>query len=186
MSRASFDYSSQTIVVTGGTRGIGRAISRRFLDAGATVVATYTANRDAADEFKTSAGPAADRLHLRKFEVEDYAQAKAFYAYLEKEHKHFTVLINNSGIRRDSVLAMMPLDDWQKVLDVNLTGAFNMSKLAVLMFMANRYVQSPEFKEKLLVTARESLGSEVKITDMSASLFSGITLKGVTIDPDAV
>ena len=92
MSRASFDYSSQTIVVTGGTRGIGRAISRRFLDAGATVVATYTANRDAADEFKTSAGPAADRLHLRKFEVEDYAQAKAFYAYLEKEHKHFTVL----------------------------------------------------------------------------------------------
>jgi len=186
MSRASFDYSSQTIVVTGGTRGIGRAISRRFLDAGATVVATYTANRDAADEFKTSAGPAADRLHLRKFEVEDYAQAKAFYAYLEKEHKHFTVLVNNSGIRRDSVLAMMPLDDWQKVLDVNLTGAFNMSKLAVLMFMANRYgriitITSPSGRFGFEGQANYA-ASKAGLVAMTRSLSKEVASRGITVN----
>src|SRR5438046_7236013 len=107
MSKASFDYSNQTVVVTGGTRGIGRAISRRFLDAGATVVATYTVNRDAANAFRASLGPSADRLHLRQFEVEHYDQAKSFYAEFENEHKTFTVLVNNSGIRRAAVLPMM-------------------------------------------------------------------------------
>jgi 3-oxoacyl-[acyl-carrier protein] reductase len=134
-----FDFRDQTVVVTGGTRGIGRAISRQFLETGATVVATYAANDAATEAFKTSLGPAAKKLYIRKFDVADYAQVEAFYKDLEAEHKNFTILVNNSGIRRDAVLAMMKPEDWQKVLDVNLTGAFYMSKLAVRSFMANRY-----------------------------------------------
>lgn len=134
-----FDFRDQTVVVTGGTRGIGRAISRHFLEAGATVVATYRANDAATEVFKTALGAAAKELHLRKFDVADYAQAEAFYKDLDAEHKNFSVLVNNSGIRKDAVLAMMKPEDWQQVLDVNLTGAFNMAKLAVHRFMPNRY-----------------------------------------------
>jgi 3-oxoacyl-[acyl-carrier protein] reductase len=134
-----FDFRDQTVVVTGGTRGIGRAISRQFLEAGATVVATYAVNDAATETFKTSLGPVAKQLDTRKFDVADYRQVEAFYKDLEAEHKNFTVLVNNSGIRKDAVLAMMKPEDWQKVLDVNLTGAFYMAKLAVRSFMANRY-----------------------------------------------
>src|SRR2546427_12882588 len=136
---AVFDFRDQTVVVTGGTRGIGRAITRRFLDAGATVVATYTANDAAKDEFQDSLGPAARNLHLCKFDVADYAHVEAFYKDFDAHYKNFSVLVNNSGIRKDAVLAMMRPEDWQKVLDVNLTGVFYMSKLAVHRFMANRY-----------------------------------------------
>ncbi len=134
-----FDFRDQTVVVTGGTRGIGRAISRHFLEAGATVVATYATNDAASEAFTASLGPAAKALHLRKFDVADYARVEAFYKDLDAEHKNFSVLVNNSGIRRDAVLAMMKPEDWQQVLDVNLTGAFNMAKLAVHRFMPNRY-----------------------------------------------
>ena len=134
-----FDFHDQTVVVTGGTRGIGRAISRQFLEAGATVVATYAANDAATEAFKTSLGAVAKKLDVRKFDVADYAQVEVFYKDLEAGHKNFTVLVNNSGIRKDAVLAMMKPEDWQKVLDVNLTGAFYMAKLAVHSFMANRY-----------------------------------------------
>lgn len=134
-----FDFRDQTVVITGGTRGIGRAIARHFLEAGATVVATYSTNDAATEAFKTSLGPAAQALHLRKFDVADYTQVEAFYKDLDAEHKNFSILVNNSGIRKDAVLAMMKPEDWRKVLDVNLTGAFNMSKLAVHRFMQNRF-----------------------------------------------
>ena len=186
MSKAIFDYRNQTVVVTGGTRGIGRAVSRRFLDSGATVVATYTANSDAADAFRASAGPAADRLHLRQFDVEQYEQAKAFYGELEKEHKNFTVLVNNSGIRRDAVLAMMPVDDWQKVLDVNLTGAFNMSKLAVLLFMSNRYgriitMTSPSGRFGFEGQSNYA-ASKAGLVAMTRSLSKEVASRGITVN----
>lgn len=133
-----FDFRNQTVVVTGGTRGIGRAISRHFLNAGARVVATYAAHDQAAEEFRASLGPAAQSLVLRKFDVADQAQVEAFYKDLEEE-KEFTVLVNNSGVRKDAVMAMMKAEDWQRVLDVNLTGTFYMSKLAVHRFIQNRY-----------------------------------------------
>ena len=82
------DFCDQTVVITGGTRGIGRAISRQFLEAGATVVATYAANDAATEAFKASLGPAAKGLHLRKFDVADYARVEAFYKDLAAEHKN--------------------------------------------------------------------------------------------------
>ena len=133
-----FDFRDQTVVVTGGTRGIGRAISRRFLEAGATVVATYTANDAAKDEFQDSLGPAAKNLHLCKFDVAEYARVEAFYKDLDAQHKNFSVLVNNSGIRKDAVLAMMKPEDWQKVLDVNLTGVFHGCRAAAAHLIAQR------------------------------------------------
>jgi 3-oxoacyl-[acyl-carrier protein] reductase len=181
-----YDFRNQTVVVTGGTRGIGRAISRRFLDAGATVVATYAVNDAAAEEFSASLGSAAKGLHLRKFDVADYAQVEAFYKYIEVEHKDFSVLVNNSGIRKDSVLGMMKPDDWRTVLDVNLTGAFYMSKLAVLQFMPNRYgriitITSPsgQFGFKGQANYAASKAGQVAMT---RSLSKEVASRGITVN----
>jgi len=186
MSNAVFDFRDQTVVVTGGTRGIGRAISRRFLDAGATVVATYAANDAAAEDFKASLGSAAKGLYLRKFDVADYAQVEAFYKDLDVEHKDFSVLVNNSGIRRDSVVGMMKLDDWRKVLDVNLTGCFYMSKLAVLKFMPNRYgriitITSPSGQFGFEGQANYAASKAGQVA-MTRSLSKEVASRGITVN----
>ena len=135
-----YDFTGQTAVVTGGTRGIGRAIAEAFLAAGARVVAVYAGNDAAAAAFKAAHGAHAERLDVRKCDVADYAQAEALFKALDQScPQGIDILVNNSGIRRDSVLAMMKPEDWRAVLDVNLNGTYNMSKFAVLTMLRKRY-----------------------------------------------
>ncbi len=131
-----FDFSNQTVIVTGGTRGIGRAISEAFLGAGATVVAIYGGNEAAANAFRNDAG---DRLHPARLDVADNAAVEAFFRTFQEKYDSLHVLVNNAGIRRDSVLAMMSHEDWKHVLDVNLTGTYNMCKYGVQVMMGTRY-----------------------------------------------
>ncbi|MBT3375934.1 MAG: 3-oxoacyl-ACP reductase FabG [Lentisphaerae bacterium] len=136
---SSFDFNGQTAIVTGGTRGIGRAISQSFLDAGATVVATYAGNEGAAEAFAAELGDAAERLETRKFDVSDYEAVEAFYRDIDKDYASLEILVNNAGIRRDSIVGMMSLEDWQQVVGTNLTGTYSMSKFAVHKMMQSRY-----------------------------------------------
>lgn len=133
------DFNGQKIVVTGATRGIGAAISSAFLAQGAIVIGIYGGNAAAADTFRQSCGDAAERLHLFQCDVSDYAAVEGLYAEVESRFDTIDVLINNAGIRRDAVLAMMPEEDWRKVIDVNLTGGYAMSKFAVQLMMKQKY-----------------------------------------------
>ncbi len=134
-----FDFSGQTAIVTGGTRGIGAAVSAALLKAGANVIATYADNREAAEAFAAAQGEAAQRLELRSFDVSDYSQAEGFFQEFDGCHARLDILVNCAGIRDDSVLAMMSPSSWQRVLEVNLNGAYHMAKLSVLRMMQNRY-----------------------------------------------
>ena len=181
-----FDFRDQTVVVTGGTRGIGRAISRQFLDAGATVAATYATNDAATAAFRVSLGAAAKNLHLCKFDVSDYGQVEAFYKDLDAQHDNFSVLVNNCGIRKDAVLAMMKPEDWHKVLDVNLTGVFYMSKLAVHRFIANRYgriitITSPASRFGFEGQANYAASKAGQIA-MTRSLSKEVASRGITVN----
>jgi 3-oxoacyl-[acyl-carrier protein] reductase len=132
------NYTGRTAIVTGGTRGIGRGIVEMLLSRGATVVACYAGNDDAAAAFRTEMSEQGDRLSVVKLNVADYAAVEAFYGEFEKEHGGLWLLVNNAGIRRDAVVGMMKSDDWNVVIDVNLTGTFNMSKFAVQLMMRKR------------------------------------------------
>jgi len=131
------DFKGQTVIVTGGTRGIGRAVAEAFLDAGASVIATYKSNRDAAEAFRQTRK--AEPLHLRQFDVAQAGEVEQFYRDVEQTHGNFEVLVNSSGIRRDAVVGMMREADWRDVIDTNLTGTFLMCKLAVQSLMRQRY-----------------------------------------------
>lgn len=133
------DFKDQTVIVTGGTRGIGRGIAEAFLNAGATVIATYVANLDAAEKFKQDNTAHGERLHTRMCDVTDATAVADFYKFIEDTFGTFEVLVNNSGIRRDAVVGMMSDEDWTRVVDTNLTGTFHMSKLAVQNLMRQRY-----------------------------------------------
>jgi len=132
------DFTGQNVIVTGATRGIGRAITEAFLAAGATVIGTYGSNDDAARQFRDEID-AADRLQLHRCDVADHLAVEVFYRLVEERYGTIDVLVSNAGIRRDAVTAMMRQDDWQRVIDVNLTGSFNMAKQAVLLMLKKKY-----------------------------------------------
>jgi len=130
-----FNFNTQTAVVTGGTRGIGRGITEAFLKNGATVIATYANNDDAANSFKEEMSTFGDRLILKKFDVSKTSECEEFFNSIEE----LDILVNNSGIRKDGLLASMSEDDWDMVMNINLKGTYNMSKFAVLKMMRKRY-----------------------------------------------
>ena len=134
-----FDFKGKKALITGATRGIGKAVARAFLDRGATVFGIYAADNRAADTFRDECGEKATNLHLFQCDVADPEQVQSLFAEIETQFDTIDILVNNAGIRRDGVVAMMPQDDWQRVIDVNLTGTFNMSKQAVLLMVKQKY-----------------------------------------------
>lgn len=133
------NFQNQHVIVTGGTRGIGAGLTEAFLKQGATVIATYAANDQAAAAFKEKHAAFGDKLSTAKFNVADAQGVEAFFADYEKKFPSLEVLINNSGIRKDNIIASMTETDWDQVLDINLKGTFLMTKSAVLQMMKARY-----------------------------------------------
>lgn len=133
------EFEGKKAVVTGATRGIGRAVSEALLAEGATVLGLYGGNQQAADVFAQEQAQYGQRLRLHQVDVSNYQEAADFFAKVEEEFDTLDILVNNAGIRRDSVLALMKEDDWRRVVDVNLTGGYIMAKLAVPLMMKQKY-----------------------------------------------
>jgi len=130
-------FANTHVIVTGGTRGIGAGITEAFLKEGAHVVATYMGNDEKAMSFKEKNSPHASRLTLAKFDVSNASQVENFFQNYTLPS--LEVLVNNSGIRRDSIIASMSESDWDMVLDTNLKGTYLMTKNATLLMMKTRY-----------------------------------------------
>jgi acetoacetyl-CoA reductase len=123
---------SRVALVTGGTRGIGEAICLALKDAGCTVVATYAGNDDAAKQFTADTG-----IPAHKFDVGNYEECQAAVAGIESEVGPVEILINNAGITRDGTMHKMTFEQWNQVIQTNLTSCFNMCH-AVLDGMRER------------------------------------------------
>ncbi len=115
------------VLVTGGTRGIGAAISKTMHEFGYTVVATYMGNDKAAEDFKAKTGIDA----VLKFDVGDFEACQAAVQKIEKDVGPIDVLVNNAGITRDAFLHKMTPQQWNEVIRTNLDSVFNMSRLVV-------------------------------------------------------
>jgi len=117
---------ARVAVVTGGTRGIGRAISVALKAAGHKVAANYAGNDAAADSFTTETG-----ITAYKFDVSDYKSSEAGVKRIVAELGPIDVLVNNAGITRDAVLHRMTPEQWGAVINTNLTSCFNMCRLVI-------------------------------------------------------
>jgi len=131
------NFTGQHVIVTGGKRGIGPGIAEAFIKAGAHVVSTYAGNTEAAEKFKERLKEYGDRISIARFDVADEKAIEAFFA--ELKFPSVEILVNNSGIRRDSIIASLKEEDWDRVIDTNLKGTYLMTKHAVLAMMKNRY-----------------------------------------------
>ena len=126
-------------LVTGGSRGIGRAICVRLAAQGATVYVNFASNSAAADEtVKLCQGQGAQAKAVG-FDVGDSAAVDAAFEQIQKEAGKLDILINNAGISKDGLFVRMKDEDWQRILNINLNGAFYCARAAARMMMKARY-----------------------------------------------
>jgi 3-oxoacyl-[acyl-carrier protein] reductase len=133
------DFRGQTVIVSGATRGIGRAIAASFLEQGASVIGIYAGNSEAAASFSEEFNQYGSKLDLLKCDIAKEAEVISLFKMVEEKYQSLDILVNNAGIRRDAVLALMQTEQWQQVIDINLTGTYFMAKQAVLLMMQNKY-----------------------------------------------
>lgn len=113
-------------IVTGGTRGIGEAISVGLKDAGYTVAAIYAGNDEAASRFNKKTGIAAYKLNVSDFEACEQGAGK-----ITEDLGPVDILINNAGITRDGTMHRMSFDQWNSVIQTNLASCFNMARVVI-------------------------------------------------------
>ena len=128
----------KTALVTGASRGIGRAVALRLAEEGARVAINYAGNVKAAEEVKASIEAAGGTAILCQADVADSAAVEAMVAAVVKEFGTIDILVNNAGITRDTLLMRMKDEDFAKVLDTNLKGVFYCTKAVSKLMMKKR------------------------------------------------
>ena len=113
-------------VVTGGTRGIGEAISVKLKESGYSVVATYAGNKESADAFTEATG-----IPTYKFDVSSFEECQETIAKIEADVGPVEILVNNAGITRDGTMHRMDFEQWNAVIQTNLSSCFNMSRSVI-------------------------------------------------------
>lgn len=117
-------------LVTGGSRGIGRAIALALADGGATVVINYNGSRDKAMDLKQEIESKGGRAEIYQCNVSDFAKCEELVQGIVKQFGSLDILVNNAGITKDGLLMKMTEEDFDQVIDVNLKGAFNTIRFA--------------------------------------------------------
>ncbi len=135
----SAENTSQEIaLVTGGSRGIGRAIAISLAASGRFVYINYRAGIDAAKETLAAVKEAGSDGALLPFDVTDQKAAEEAIASIIKEKGAIDILVNNAGIRDDMLMVWMKSENWQRVMDTNLTGFYNVTKPVVKKMLSKR------------------------------------------------
>ncbi len=133
-------FEGKVVLVTGASQGIGRAIAAKFASMGAKVALNDISFQEeqlkaAAEKMKSAGAPEAQYFLA---DVSNYGEVEKMMADIQTAFGGLDVLVNNAGIAKDRTLAKMTAEEWQKVIDVNLTSVFNCSKLALPMLIANQ------------------------------------------------
>ena len=132
------DLKDKVVVVTGGFRGIGRAITEFCARAGATVLATFVTSEKAAQDDVGRLQAEGLNVTGYRVDVRESIHVESFFAMIESEYGKLDVLVNNAGVVRDNLLLGMNDDEWHDVLDTNLNGTFYVTRAAAKLMIRKR------------------------------------------------
>jgi 3-oxoacyl-[acyl-carrier protein] reductase len=130
--------SNKTAIVTGGTRGIGKAIVLELAKSGCNVAFNYSKSDDLANELVKEIEALGVKALAKKADVADFESAKDMIKEVKDEFGQIDYLVNNAGITRDKLLAMMKEDDWDDVININLKSVYNFSKAVVMTMIKQK------------------------------------------------
>lgn len=134
----TLSLENKVALVTGGSRGIGRAVALELAARGAAVVVNYNKSSDAADEVVKQIQEAGGKAAAFQADVSDFKQAEALVKFTVETFGDLGILVNNAGITKDTLIMMMSEGDWDAVINTNLKSTFNCSKAAVKHMMRKR------------------------------------------------
>jgi len=179
----SKELSGEIALVTGASRGIGAAIADALAERGATVIGTATSDSGAAaigERLSANGG------HGRKLDVADGEQVEALIEAITKEFGAVSILVNNAGITRDNLLMRMKDEDWQAVIDTNLTSIFRTSKAVMRGMMKARKGRIVNIASVIGLTGNAGqanyAAAKAGIIAFSKSLAKEIGSRGVTVN----
>jgi len=135
----TLSLENRVALVTGGSRGIGRAIALELAARGAAVVVNYNKSPEAAEQVVKQIQDAGGKAAAFQADVSDFKQAEALVKFTIDTFGDLSILVNNAGITRDQLIMMMPEADWDAVIDTNLKSTFNCSKAAIRHMMRKRH-----------------------------------------------
>ena len=133
------EFMNKIALVTGASRGIGRAVAVELAQRGAFVVVNYSKSESAAKEVLDEIGRLGGRAKLSCFDVSDSPRVQEEITKIGEEFGGLQILVNNAGITKDGLLLRMKDQDWDEVLAVDLKGVFNCTRAAARMMMKERY-----------------------------------------------
>ena len=125
-------------IVTGATRGIGRAIAKAVAREGADVAFTYLKSTDRAESLSKEIQGLKRRPLALQVDVRDFQKSKEMVEVVKEKLGRLDILINNAGVTKDKALMMMTEDDWRQVIDTNLNGTFNVTRNCIVTFLKQK------------------------------------------------
>ena len=180
------DFSGKTAVITGGSRGIGRAVCLELAKGGANVVLCYAGNESAASETVSACEALGAKALAVKCDVSDGAQVKNLMDEAVKAFGRIDILVNNAGITRDGLLMMMKEEDFDAVISSNLRGTFLCMKAVSRLMMKQRCGRIVNLSS--VVGLRGNAGqvnyaaSKAGVIGMTKSLAKELASRGVTVN----
>jgi 3-oxoacyl-[acyl-carrier protein] reductase len=177
-----FDLTGKTALVTGATGGIGAAIARALHQAGATVAISGT-RAEVLDALKAEMG---ERVHVVPCNLSDAADVEKLIPAAEAAMGPVDILINNAGITRDGLAMRMKDEDWQQVIDVNLTAGFRLARAAMRGMMKRRWGRIVNITSVVGVTGNPGqanyVASKAGIIGLTKSLAQELASRNVTVN----
>jgi 3-oxoacyl-[acyl-carrier protein] reductase len=174
-------------LVTGASRGIGAAIAKALAREGWPVGVSYRTDDDAANAVVKEITDAGGRATALKGDVADPATADALFTALEEEFGPVLVLVNNAGVRADGLAPMIDDDDWNRVVDTNLSAAFRLTRRALRPMIRNRYGRVINISS-IVGAVRGNAGqanyaaSKAGLVAMTRTIAAEVARRGVTVN----
>lgn len=179
-----FSLSSKRALITGASGGIGQSIAQAFYKQGATV-ALAGRNKDALEKLADALGDRS-RIHVITGDLANAETADKLLTDAETAMGGLDILINNAGLTKDGLAMRMKDDDWQQVIDVNLTGAFRLSRAALKGMMKQRFGRIINVTSIVGVTGNPGqanyVASKAGLIGMSKSFASEVASRGITVN----
>jgi len=180
------DQDNRTVVVTGGSRGIGRAICVAFADPQTIIFFNYSTDSAGAEETETLVTKSGGRATGMRVNVSSAIDVADFFKKIIDATGRIDVLVNNAGVTRDGLLVRMKEKDWTDVIDTNLKGAFNCMKLAAKTMMKQRYGRIINMTSVVGVSGNPGqanyVASKAGIIGLTKSAAKELASRGITVN----
>jgi len=175
------NFKDKKIIITGATGGIGNELIKKFVDLGGTILATGT-KKDKLEEIKKKF----EKVLVKQFDISDHSQIESFIESSSSELGGLDILVNNAGVNMDNLSLRMKDEEWKKVIDINLTSTFLLSKYSIKKMLKNKFGRIVNITS--IVGHTGNIGqtnysaSKAGIIGMSKSLAIEYSKKNITIN----